>query len=158
MRPEHVSAIMRDEMTIEVSSPTLGIHVIPIDELVEILEKATAAVESFETPNRAALGPTKKTMSNQTENVVPTTKPALTYRGIIFKVMRESTGPITIQEACNAAKPLVEQMGASGKTPMGSFKSKFYIAAKKGELVRTGGKFSLPAAASAAPVPAATVA
>ena len=44
MRPEPVSAIVRDEMTIEVSSPTLGIHVLLIDELIEIMEKATEAV------------------------------------------------------------------------------------------------------------------
>jgi ribosomal protein S30 len=152
MRPEPVSAIVRDEMTIEVSSPTLGTHVLLIDELIEIMDKATEAVERFETPSRKVLDQTEKPMSKQTKNAVPTTKPALTYRGIIFQVMREATGPITIQEACHAAKPLVEQMGASGKTPMGSFKSKFYIAAKKGELVRTGGKFSLPAAAPAAAV------
>ena len=76
-------------------------------------------------------------------------KTALTYRSIIFQVMHDAKGPITIQEACEAAKPHVEQMGAKGKTPMGSFKSKFYIAAKKGEIVRTGNKFSLPPTAPA---------
>ena len=88
----------------------------------------------------------------QMEREAPAAKTALTYRSIIFQVMREAEGPITIREACEAAKGRVGQMGAKGKTPMGSFKSKFYIAAKKGELVRTGGKFSLPAAAPAAAV------
>ena len=85
------------------------------------------------------------------EAETPTNKTALTCRSIIFQVMREAEGPITIREACEAAKGRVGQMGATGKTPMGSFKSKFYIAAKKGELVRAGGKFSLPPAAPAAP-------
>ena len=84
MRPEPVSAIVRDEMTIEVSSPTLGTHVLLIDELIEIMEKATEAVERFETPSRKVLDQTEKPMSKQTKNAVPTTKPALTYRGIIF--------------------------------------------------------------------------
>ena len=149
MRPEPVSAIVRDEMTIEVSSPTLGIHVLLIDELIEIMEKATEAVERFETPTVTVSDQTKNTMSNQSGNETPATKTTVTYRSIIFQVMREAKGPITIQEACEAAKPHVEQMGAKGKTPMGSFKSKFYIAAKKGELVRTGSKFSLPPTAPA---------
>jgi hypothetical protein len=68
----------------------------------------------------------------------------LTYRGIVLQVMREAKGPITIQEACAAAKPYVEKMEVKGKTPMASFKSKVYIAAQKGELVKTGDQFSLP--------------
>jgi hypothetical protein len=68
----------------------------------------------------------------------------LTYRGIVLQVMREAKGPITMQEACAAAKPYVDKMEVKGKTPMASFKSKVYIAAQKGELVKTGGQFSLP--------------
>jgi len=85
----------------------------------------------------------------QMEREAPAAKTALTYRSIIFQVMREAEGPITIREACEAAKGRVGQMGAKGKTPMGSFKSKFYIAAKRGELVRSEKKFSLPPATPA---------
>jgi hypothetical protein len=149
MKPEHVSAIVRDVQTIEISSPTLGVQLLPIDELLDLMEKATEAVERFETPTVTVSDQTKNTMSNQSGNETPATKTTVTYRSIIFQVMREAKGPISIQEACEAAKPHVEQMGAKGKTPMGSFKSKFYIAAKKGEIVRTGNKFSLPPTAPA---------
>src|SRR5665213_3217040 len=97
-------------------------------------------------PDQAALA------KCQIEKEAPSAKTALTYRSIIFQVMREAKGPITIRVACEAAKGRVGQMGAKGKTPMGSFKSKFYIAAKKGELVRTEKTFSLP------PAPLATAA
>jgi len=97
-------------------------------------------------PDQAALA------KCQIEKEAPAAKTALTYRSIIFQVMREAKGPITIRVACEAAKGRVGQMGAKGKTPMGSFKSKFYIAAKKGELVRTEKTFSLP------PAPLATAA
>src|ERR1035441_7458540 len=66
-------------MTIEVSSPTLGTHVLLIDELIEIMEKATEAVERFETPSRKVLDQTEKPMSKQTKNAVPTTKPEPTF-------------------------------------------------------------------------------
>ena len=151
MKPEQVSAIVRDVKTIEISSPALGVKLLPIDEFIELMEKATEAVESFETPTGSVSDQTKKLMRIPKESETPAATTVVTYRSIIFQVMREAKGPITIQEACAAAKPLVEQMGAKGKTPMGSFKSKFYIAAKKGELVRAGGKFSLPPAAPAAP-------
>ena len=86
---------------------------------------------------------------SQMEREAQAAKTVLTYRSIIFQVMREAKGPITVREACEAAKGRVGQMGAKGKTPMGSFKSKFYIAAKRGELVRSEKKFSLPPATPA---------
>ncbi len=67
-----------------------------------------------------------------------------TYRSIIFQVLYEAQHPNSIQEACEAAKPLVERMTTKGKTPMLSFKAKFYVAAKKGEISRIGGRFALP--------------
>jgi RNA polymerase nonessential primary-like sigma factor len=72
-----------------------------------------------------------------------TLKTPLTYRRIIFEIMSQATGPITVKEACTAAQPLVESMNAKGKTPMASFRSKFYVAAKRGELLRIDKKFVL---------------
>jgi len=69
---------------------------------------------------------------------------APTYRSIAFKVLSEAQRPISMQEACKAAEPLIEQMNAKGKTPMLSFKAKFYVAAKKGEISRIGDMFALP--------------
>ena len=99
-------------MTIEISSPTLGIHVLLIDELIDLMEKATEAVERFETPTVTVSDQTEKPMSKQTKTQSRATKTALTYRSIIFQVMREAKGPITIQEACECRQASVEQMGA----------------------------------------------
>jgi len=67
-----------------------------------------------------------------------------TYRSLIFQVLNEAQRPISLQEACEAAKPLIERMNIKGRTPMLSFKAKFYVAAKKGEISRIGDRFALP--------------
>ncbi len=173
---QNVSAVVRNANEIEVTSPAIGTKVFPVTELMTIMEVVTNAIEErFSSPKEAAknppVEPKMENVMNETTSAAPATPatiaapaPAaasgLTYRTIIFQVLREAKGPISIKEACEAAKPLVDQMGATGKTPMGSFKAKFYVAAKKGKIVRVGDKFTLPggdaapAAAAAAPAPA----
>jgi hypothetical protein len=168
---QNVSAVVRNANEIEVTSPAIGTKVFPVTELMTIMEVVTTAIEErFSSPKEAAKNPPVEPKMENVMNGTTSAAPAapapaaasgLTYRTIIFQVLREAKGPISIKEACEAAKPLIDQMGATGKTPMGSFKAKFYVAAKKGKIVRVGDKFTLPggdaapAAAAAAPAPAA---
>ena len=77
--------MVRDVKTIEISSPTLGVKLLPIDELLDLMEKATEAVERFETPTVTVSDQTKNTMITQSENETPATKTTVTYRSIIFQ-------------------------------------------------------------------------
>jgi hypothetical protein len=67
----------------------------------------------------------------------------LTYRSIRSKVFSEITVLLTVKEACEAARPLIDQMDVKGKTPMASFKAKLYMAVKHGELQRIKGKLRM---------------
>jgi RNA polymerase primary sigma factor len=114
-----------------------------VEALVDKLTKQSDPVSAFVWERLPAQD--RKVLAHyQIEAETPTNKTALTCRSIIFQVMHEAKGPITIQEACEAAKPRLKQMGAKGKSPLASFKSKFCIAAKKSELVRIERGFSLP--------------
>jgi hypothetical protein len=178
---QNVSAAVRNANEIEVTAPVAWAKQIQDgrlcfaasgETLTAIMEAVTNAIEERFSPKEAAKNPTVEpkndNVMNETATAAPATpvapvapaKSALTYRSIRFQVLREAKGPISIQEACEAAKPLVEQMGATGKTPMDSFKAKFYMAAKRGEIIRVGTKFALPEsgaapAEAAAPAPAA---
>jgi len=176
---QNVSAVVRNANEIEVTAPVAWAKQIQDgrlsfaasgETLTAIMEAVTNAIEERFSPKEAAKNPSVEPKNDnvmtETTTATPATpvapaKSALTYRSIRFQVLREAKGPISIQEACEAAKPLVEQMGATGKTPMDSFKAKFYMAAKRGEIIRVGTKFALPEsgaapAEAAAPAPAAS--
>jgi hypothetical protein len=179
MNNQIVSAVAHSDRVLELTSPTIGTKLMPTDELVTLVEKATEALELLKSQKPPLPNPTTNTLPNKidimnkpAENVdgtaeaplvtrtdeaplvtrtdeaplvTRTDKAPLTYRGIIFQVLREANKPLTAAEVCLAAEPLIKRMNAKGKTPMASLKSKLYVAAKNGDVLRVDGdKFCMP--------------
>lgn len=129
INPEgNIWARLRNGGKMELNTPTLGSVLLPIEEFMLMMEKASEAMENYEVQS-----------SHPPEVAEP-----LTYRSILFRVLREANQPLTKQQLCERAKPLIEKMGAKGKTPMASFTSKLYIAVQVGEIRRDGDTFLLP--------------
>ncbi len=98
-----------------------------IQQLRGFLEELASRLESASPSENPPATQNDSHHSEMTDGSQPV---RTSFTGIAMKILSACGKPISMNELCLAAEPLLSQTGTAGKTPMQSFKSKVYAAAK----------------------------